>query len=389
VLQRGDTLNVQAELMDVASVAQLWGKQYDRKLADLQVVQDEIAKEISDKLRLKLSVAEQSSVTRRYTEDAEAYQLYLKGRFYWNKRSEVGLLKGIEYFEQAVDRDPTYALAYTGLADCYSLLAVSIDVGSLSPTETMPKAQVAANKAIEIDDTLAEGHTSLAFIRLIHNWDWSGSEAEFKRAIALNPNYANAHHWYSHYFMAMGQIQESLAESKRALELDPLSLILNVHLGWHYLHAQEPDLAIDQFKKTLEMDRSYGLTHWYLGVAYEQKGKYEEAVAELEQAKDLHQGNVLLEADLGHAYAALGRRGDALKVINDLRALSKRKFVSLYHTALIYMGLGDKGPALEWLENADKERSDLVVYLKTDPRLDTLRTDQRFKDLLRRIALPE
>jgi serine/threonine-protein kinase len=388
LLQRGDNLTVSAELVDVGENKQLWGEQYERKVSDLLAVQREIASEISGSLRLKLSGTEQNRVTRNYTDNSEAYQAYLKGRFYWNKRTIEGLRKSIEYFNQATEKDPNYALAYTGLADCYALLGSHIDVGSLSPGEASPKAKAAAMKALEMDDTLAEAHNSLAYIRLDYDWDWPAAEKEFKRALELNPNSAAAHHWYSHYFMTMGRIEESLAESKRALELDPLGLIMNVHLGWHYMTARQFDLAIEQFRKSLEMDPNYGLAHWYLGLAYAQKGKYPEAEEEMRKAKELLTDNMAVEADTGYVYALSGKKDEALKVIDELKELSKRKYVSSYNVAMIYIGLKEKDRAFEWLENAYQERSDLLVYLKVEPRLDSLRSDPRFADLVRRVGLP-
>jgi eukaryotic-like serine/threonine-protein kinase len=387
ILQRGDNLSVSAELVDIRDNKQLWGEQYERKVSGLLAMQREIAKEISNNLRLTLSGADESRVTKRYTENPEAYRLYLKGRFYWNKRTEEGVTKGIEYFTQSIERDARYALAYTGLADCYSSLGFSFDVGSLSPGEAIPKAKAAAMKALELDDTLAEAHTSLAFIRLNYDWDWSGAEREFKRAIELNPNYDNAHHWYSHYLMAMGRTEESLTESNRAMELDQLGLIINVHLGWHYLFAHQYELAAEQFKKTLELDPNFGLAYWYLGQAYVQKGVYHEAETELRRAKDLLKENVIVIAELGRAYAVSGNRAEANRVLDELKELSKRSYVSGYHIALIHAALGEKDRAFEWLEAAYKERSDLLSYLKVDPRVDNLRSDPRFGDFLRRIGL--
>ena len=389
ILQRGDSLTISTELLDVRDNKQLWGEQYHEKTSDLLSIQREIAKEITGNLRLKLSGPEQSRLAKHYTENAEAYQLYLKGRFYWNKRTEEGVRKGIEYFQQAIEKDPTYALAYTGIADCYSLETLHIDVGSLSPSEAAPKAKAAAMKALELDDTLAEAHTSLAFIKLNFDWDWTGAEREFKRAIELNPNYSNGHHWYSHYLMAMGRIEESLAESKRALELDPLSLITNVHLGWHYLNAHQYDLAIEQLSKALEMDPNFGVGHWYLGLADAQKERYSEAENELRKAKELLKDSMATEADTGYVYAVSGKKDQALKVIDELKELSKRRYVSSYHVAMIYLALKEKDQAFEWLENAYRERSDLLVYLKVEPRLESVRSDQRFADLVRRVGLPQ
>ena len=387
IMQRGDSLTISTELLDVRDNKQLWGEQYQRKISDLLAVERDIAQEITGNLRLKLSGLEQSRVVKHYTENPEAYQLYLKGRFYWNRRTEDGARKGIEYFQLAIEKDPGYALAYTGLADCYSILGTSYNVASLSPSEAIPKAKAAATKALEMDDTLAEAHTSLAYIRLNYDWDWAGAEREFKRAIELDPNYANAHHWYSHYLMAMSRTEESLAESKRGLELDQLDPVMNIHLGWHYIYAHQYDLAIEQFRKTLEMDPNYGLTHWYLGQAYALKGMYAEAETELRKAKDLLQQNVAVEADIGYAYAASGKGGEAKKAIDELKQSSKQRYVSSYYIALIYTGLGEKDSAFEWLENAYRERSDLLIYVKVDPRLDSLRSDARFAELVRRVGL--
>ena len=388
LLQRGDNLTVSAELMDIRDNKQLWGDQYERKVSDLLTVQREIAKEISSSLRLKLSGSEQTRITKRYTDNPEAYELYLKGRFYWNKRTEEGVRKALDYFQEAIAKDPSYALAYTGIADCYSLETLHIDVGSLSPSEAAPKAKAAALKALEMDDSLPEAHTSLAFVKLNFDWDWTGSEAEFKRALALNPNDAAAHHWYSHLLMALGRVQESLAESKRALELDPLGLIINVHLGWHYLNAHEYDLAINQIQKGLEMDPNFGVGHWYLGLCYEQKGKYPEAESELRKAQDLLKGNEAIAADIGHIYAVSGRKDQALKVIQELNDLAKRQYVSTYNIGIIYFGVGDKDRGFEWLEKAYRERSDLLVYLNSDPRLADVHADPRFVDLVKRVGLP-
>jgi len=388
LLQRGDNLTVSAELVDVRDNKQLWGDQYERKISDLLSVQREIATEISGSLRLKLSAPEQTRITKRYTDNPEAYQLYLKGRFYWNKRTEEGVKKALDYFQEAIEKDPNYALAYTGIADSYSLETMHIDVGSLSPSEAAPKAKAAAMKALEMDSSLSEAHTSLAFIKLIFDWDWTGSETEFKRALALNPNDAAAHHWYSHLLMAMGRSRESLAESKRALELDPAGVIITVHLGWHYLNAHEYDLGINQLQKALEMDPNFGVAHWYLGLCYEQKGKYPEAESELRKAQDLLKENAAITADIGHLYAVSGRKDQALKVIQELNELAKRRYVSSYNVGLIYFGLGDKDRGFEWLDNAYRERSDLLVYLNADPRLADVHADPRFADLVKRVGLP-
>ena len=357
LMQRGSDLNISVELLDVLKNKQLWGQRYERKASELLAVQRDIAREISDNLRLKLSGADQQRLTKNYTDNAEAYQLYLKGRYYWNKRTEDGLRKGIEYFEHAIDQDPNYALAYSGLADCYNSFGFSFDVGSMTPSEAIPKAKAAAAKALAIDDTLAEAHTSLAYAKQLYDWDWSGSEREFKRALELNPNYVNAHHWYSHYLTALGRTQESLVESKRSLELAPLDLIISTHLGWHYIFAHQYDPAISQLRKTLEMDPNYGLTHWFLGLAYEQKGMYTEAAPEFLKGIELLKGNMVVETDLGHFYAVSGKKAEAQKILEKALEISKQRYVSSYQIALIYTGLGERERAFDWLEKAYQEHA--------------------------------
>src|SRR5260370_3937786 len=268
VQKAANQVRVSVQLINATTDAHLWAESFERELTDIFKVESDIAKNIADTLQATLTGSEKQAIAKHPTANPEAYELYLKGRFFWNKRTGADLRRAIDYFNQAIEKDPKYALAYSGLADCYSSLGFGFDVGSLVPKEAMPKAKTAALKALEMDDTLAEAHTSLAFTKLNYDWAWSGAEREFKRAIELNPNYDNAHHWYSHYFTAMGQTEESLAESKRALELDQLGLIMNVHLGWHYFYARQYDLAIEQCRKTLEMDPNYGLTHWYLGMPY-------------------------------------------------------------------------------------------------------------------------
>ena len=388
ILQRGDNLTISAELLDVRDNKQLWGEQYSEKVSDLLSVQREIAKEITSNLRLKLSGAEQNSLTKHNTENPEAYQLYLKGRYFWNKRTEENTKRGIDYFQQAIAKDPTYALAYTGLADSYS--ALIFPIGAVAPREAMPKAKEAAMQAIAIDSTLAEAHASLAFVRFLYDWDWPGAEIEFKRAIELNPAYAEAHHYYSHYLIAMGRTEESLTESRRCLELEPSNILLSVHLGWHYLYVRQYDQALDQIEKTVEMDKNFGQTYPWLGLILEQKGRYAEAIAAFQKAIRLVPGaSSIAEAELAHTYAVSGNREEAQKIIAELQELAKSKYVSSYQIAAIYAGLGEKDQAFAWMQKAYDERSDGLVNLKVDQRLDSLRSDSRFADLMRRVGLPQ
>jgi TolB-like protein/Tfp pilus assembly protein PilF len=379
VQKAGNQVRVNVQLIDAARDVHLWAESFDRDIADIFKVESDISESIANALRARLTGSEKEAITKAPTVSVEAHESYIKGRFFWNKRTGSDLRTAIDYFNQAIEEDPNYALAYAGLADCYSRF--SFDVGSLSPKESMPKAKAAAVKAIELDDTLAEAHTSLAFVMMNYDWDWAGAGKEFKRAIELNSNYDVAHHWYSHYLTALGRTQESLVESKRALELDQLGLNINVHLGWHYLYGRQYDLAIEQFRKTLEMDPNYGLTHWYLGLSYEQKAMYPEAAAELGKAKELLKGNMILHGDLGHLYAVSGKRNEAQKILDELQKSSKQQYDWPYQIALIYAGVGEKDRALEWLQKAYEARSDLLIYLRVEPRLDSLHSDPRFEKL--------
>ena len=388
VVQRGDSLTVQADLVSVADGSQMWGERYSRRVSDILAVQEDIAREIVGRLRPKLSSEQQQRVTKRQTENADAYQLYLKGRYYWNKRTEAGMSKGIEYFRQAIDLDPNYSLAYAGLADSYNFLG-AFGIAVLPPGETMPKAKAAAMKALEMDDSLADAHASLAFVRLYHDWDWSGAEREFQRAIELNPNYAPAHQWYSHLLMARGRTAESISEAKSAAEIDPLSLPANMNVGWQYHWARQPDSAVEHLRKLLEMDPNFEQGRWGLGLAYEQKGMFEEAAAEFRKAADLSGGSPVYLAALGHAYALGGKKAEAMKVRDDLEERSKLRYVPPYWMATLYAGLGEREQAFRWLGKAYEERSGGLIWLGVDPRLDSLRTDPRFQGLVRRVGLPQ
>lgn len=386
--QRGDDLLISVELIDVHDNKQLWGDQYRQSALNLLSTQRRIASEITNSLQLKLSGAEVNKVAKNYTEDAEAYQLYLKGRYYWNKRTEEGATKAIEYYTEAIRKDPAYALAYTGLADAYCSLGFSFDVGSLPPNDAMPKAKAAALRALELDNSLSEAHTSLAMINLLFDWDWAHAEQEFKRAIELDPNNANAHHWYSHLLLPMGRVDESLAESNRALQNAPLDLIMNVHLGWHYLYTRQYQLAVDQFTKTLDMDPNYTVARRYLGLTYEQTGQHQEALKALQTALASVKQNSAIEAEVGHALAISNNKAEAQRVLDRLLALSKERFVSSYDVAHIYVALGNHDKAFMSLEKALNERDDLLVYLKADPRMDPLHSDPRFSKLVQKIGLP-
>jgi TolB-like protein/Flp pilus assembly protein TadD len=388
IIQRGDNLTISAELVDVRHNKLLWGEQYDRKMSDLLATQREIAREIVEKLRLKVS-REEKGLAKHYTESNEAYQLYLRGRFYWNKRTEEGMRKSLEYYQQSIERDPNFALAYSGLADAYDLLGAPDATGAMPPDEAMPKAKAAALKALEIDDKLAEPHVSLAHVKYYYDRDWATAEREYKRAIELNPNYPTAHQWYAVYLMSAGRFDEAVAKNRRAQELDPLSLPINMTLGWVLLTARQNDQSVEQLRKTLEMDPNFALAHHRLGMAYEQQRKYEEAIAEFKQVINLTSGKPLGIAALSHAYAMSGQRAEAQKLLAELQEQSKVRFVSPTSVAVIFAALGDKDQAFAWLEKADRERDGILVRLKVDSRFDSLRSDPRFADLVRRVGLPQ
>jgi serine/threonine protein kinase/tetratricopeptide (TPR) repeat protein len=382
VMQRGDTLEISAELVNARDDSHVWGQQYDRKLADLIALREEITKEMTTALRMRLTGDDEKRMAKSYTTNPEAYQDYLKGRYWWNKLNEDGLNKGIENFQHAIAKDPTYALAYSGLADCYSSLATS---GVIPPKESFPRAKEAAQKALEIDDTLSEAHTSLALIKTAYDWDWSGGEREFQRAIELNPSSVTAHRLYGLALMGMARFDEAIRELKRALELDPLSLLNNHALGLGFLFARQYDQAIEQYRRTLELDPNLIFAHWFLGLAYLQKSMYKEGTAELEKALVISPGNTLLISGLGYAYAAAGRKLEAQKVLDKLNDLSKQKYFPAVFRVQIYAALGEKDQAFEWLEKGYEDRS--ILNIKADPAFDPLRSDPRWADLLRRMNL--
>ena len=386
VLVHDDSLTINAELVDTRDNTRLWGEQYSRKLADILTVQEEISREISAKLRVRLTNEEQQRVTKRQTQNVEAYQLYLKGRYYWNKRTPETVQQGLKYFEQAIDKDPLFALAYSGVADSYFILG-PVGLSALSAKEAMPKQRVAALKALELDDKLAEAHTSIAVVRIVYDWNWTAAEQEFKRALEINPSYATTHAWYAAYLMARGQFDQGIAEIKQAQELDPFSLSISNALAGHYYHAQQYDQAIAQYQKTIEMNPNVFVPHSDLAQAYEQKGMYAEAIAEVNQAISLSERSAELVGQLGHIYAVSGKKNEALKALAELNEPSKQADVSPVDLALIYTGLGEKDQAFTWLQKAYDERSPSLIYLKVEQKFDSLRAEPRFADLLRRIGL--
>lgn len=375
VRRHGDTISIQADLIDLDNVSQIWGQHYERRLSDILLVQEEISRDIFENLRLKLNVEEQKQL--------EAYRLYLKGRNAWNKRTPEGLQQGIELFQQTINTDPNYAEAYAGLADCYNMQVI---YGVHQPKDGFPKAKEAAIKALEIDDSLAEAHSSLAFIKFRWDRDRVEAEREFLLAIKHKPTYAPAHQWYSSYLAALERFDEAIAEAKRTSELEPLSFTASSHLGWIYYLSGRNDEAIAQCTKILKLDPNSFPARRYLGLAYEAKGMYAQAIAEFQRGVKIS-GSPLMLALLGHAYAASGKTAEARQVLADLHDLETRRYVSPYTVAAIHTGLGDKDQAFKWLERAYEERDVWLMNLKVDPVFAKLRSDKRFQDLLTRAGL--
>jgi DNA-binding winged helix-turn-helix (wHTH) protein/TolB-like protein/Tfp pilus assembly protein PilF len=373
--RHGDIISIQADLIDLQNVAQLWGQHYDHKLSDVLLVQDDISRDIFENLRLKLNVEEKKQL--------EAYGLYLKGRNAWNKRTGDALLQAIDFFNQAIKIDPNNSASYAGLADCYNMLVV---YGRFEPKDGFPKAKEAALKALEIDESSAEAHTSLAFINFRWDWDRAATEREFQAAIKLKPAYAPAHQWYSSYLVAVERFDEAIAEAKRTEDLEPLSFVASSHLGWIYYLSGKNDEAIEQCKKILERDPSSFPARRYLGLAYEAKGQYAEAITEFQTGVKLS-GSPLMLALLGHAYAASGKKAEAQQVLTDLQQLQDQRYVSPYTVAAIYAGLGDKEQAFKWLETAVESRDIWLMNLKVDPVFAKLRSERKFTDTLARIRL--
>jgi tetratricopeptide (TPR) repeat protein len=385
MMQRGGSLRIGTELVDVATGSQLWSAQYDRKPGDIFAVQDEISNEISGKLQLRLTRAEKKQLTKRHTDNADAYRLYLKGRHHWNRWTEEGFYKAIDYFRQAVDTDPTYALAYAGLADCYVLLGWNC---YLSPKDAFPKGKAAAKTALQLDPDHAEARTSLAAVLWLHDWQWEEAQTEFKRSLELGPTYATANHWYAEYAMTMGRHEEALSRMKQSQDLDPLSLIINVAVGWALYCGGRYDEAIEQLRRTVDLDPNYPVTYWILGLLLRKTGRYELAITEGEKGVKLSGGSPIMRAALAHTLAAAGRTKEALEMLDDLTKLANQKYVSPYFLAGIYVGLGESDRAIKYLEKCYEEHSHWLIYLHIDPSLDGLRGNRDFQGLLRRVGLP-
>ncbi|MFL6215954.1 MAG: protein kinase domain-containing protein [Blastocatellia bacterium] len=381
ISERGDTLQIRIELIDARDDTQVWGEQFTRPRADLIALQSDIAREVAARLQLRLT-GDGHRAGHPSTANAEAYQAYLRGRFYWNKRTEEGLKKGIEYFNQAIALDPAYALAYAGLADCYAMLT---EYASAPPVETYPKVKAAARRALEIDDSLAEAHTSLG-AAYEYEWNWAEAEQQYRRAIELNPNYATAHHWYAVFLGARLRHDEALAEMRKALDLDPLSLIISTSMGRALYAARRYDEAVAQLRRTLDMDASFAEAHFHLAMVYEAKRMYAESLAEFEKAVELF-ADPAMKIWEARVYALSGNRKEAGRLLNESIAAEQTRYVAPYPPASVYAALGDNDRAMAYLEKVFNERSYYVVWLNVDPVFDRLRNDARFQDLLRRVGI--
>lgn len=386
VQRSGDTIRVTVRLVRVGDGVPLWADKFDENFTNIFSVQDSISERMARALTLNLSGEEKNKITKRYTDDVEAYQLYLKGRYYWNKRTEGSYQRAVDYFQQAINKDSGYALAYSGLADSYSFLSSQ---GIQSPRDVFPLAEAAARKAIELDDSLAEAHTSLAYVRLYYDWDWPGAEREYTKAIKLNPNYATPHHGYAYYLISTGRTDQAIAEIKRAQELDPLSLIINTDHAEFYYFARRPDQAIEQLQKAIDLDPSFVRAHFLLGRAYAQKGNCEQAIAEFQKARSLEENGVEMLGALAQGYASCGKGPEARKVLGELLAIDRTKqhYISPHWIAATYAALGDTNEGFAWLDKAFERRFGPLIYLKVNPIWDGLRSDPRFADRLKLVGL--
>jgi len=385
VLRSGDQVRITAQLIYAPRDQHLWAEEYQRYVRDVLYLQREVARDIAEQVRVTLTPNERNRLATAGAVDPAAYESYLRGRSFWNQRSEASLLKAVDQFNKAIEVDPGYAPAYSGLADCYTTLGY---LSYLDPLDAFPRARDAATKALELDPSLAEAHTSLAYYNLYHAWNWTEAENEFKKAIELNPNYATAHDWYSYYLMAMARFDDAWKEVNRAHELDPLSVTISTDIGFNYYYRHNYDEAINQLRATLSVSPKFPLAHLWLGRAYQQKRMYPEAIDEFNKTDAALPGWVVTIAGMGNAYGEWGHRAEAEQVLTRLNELVRAKYVTPYGIALVYAGLNDKDRAFAWLNKAIAGRNHWLVWLNRDPRWDRLRSDPRFADLQKRVGLP-
>ena len=384
VQKSGDRIRVTAQLLSISDGKHLWSGQFNANFTDIFAVEDSISRQMVDALLPNLTGEERRRVAKHYTENVEAYELYLRGRYFLDQRTPEGLAKSIDYFKQATEKDPRYALAFAGLADSSVVLAVRSD---MPPRDSYQLAKTAAMRALEIDDTLAEAHTSLANVRYWYDWDWSGAESEFKRAIELSPNYPAAHQLYGSYLITMGRHEEAFSEVQHAHALDPLSLSVSVQVARVLYFSHDYDQAIAQCRKTLEIDPNFGGARLFLGRSYKEKRMYQEALTELEKAREALKGSAEVLSLIGYTYAVSDHRLEAKRVLEELQGLSKQRYVSPYHLAMVCAGLGERDTTFLWLEKAFGDREGRLTILKFAPEFDSLHSDPRYADLLRRVGL--
>ncbi len=386
MVTRGNSLSVSLELIDIRDNSILWSDRYNREINDLATLEDEIAQSVAEKLQIRLSGGKPTLLPKRSQHDPEAYRLYLKGRYYWNKRTGDAVKKGLDHFNQAIEADPGFALAYAGIADSYAMMVFNI---MISARDGLPKARAAATRALDLDDRLAEARSSLAFVKMFYDWDWSGAEEEFQRVFELNPNYSIASQWYAMELAALGRHEEAVREAERGLQIDPLSLSINSTSSLLLYFVRQYDEGLEQGLATVEMDPIFFASHFVSALALEQKGQYEKAIAEFRASADLSGRWPLFVAGYGHACAAAGDREEAEKTIAELRDTSVRKYVSSFAVAAVHAGFGDKELTLDWLEKAYEERGTWMIFLNVHPYFDFLRTEPRFQNLVKKIGLPE
>ena len=382
MLRSGEQVRITAQLIQAPADKHLWAESYEGNLRDTLALQKKVANAIAEQIRIEVTPQEQAVLKKANVVNPAAYESYLKGRYFWNKRTPDGLKVAMAYFNQAIEEDPTYAQAYAGLADTYDLLG-DWEYGALAPSEAYPKGKAAATKALQLDNTLGEAHTSLAFSLDVFDWDWKAAEMEFSRAIELNPGYATAHHWYAWHLSEMGRNSDAIAEMTKAEHLDPLSLIISADLSEILLVAHLNDEALEQSRKTVDMDRNFAIAHYELGQSLVQKHSYNEAVAEFKKASELSEGCIPCISNLAYAYALSNKRTEAVTILNDLRARPARNASEI---ALIYVGLREKDQAMKWLEKAYEGHFNPSILLR--PAFDPLRPDPRFQNLVHRIGLP-
>jgi serine/threonine protein kinase/Tfp pilus assembly protein PilF len=393
VRKAGNRVRITAQLINVSDGYHLWSEKYDRNIGDICcpedifAIQDEISLAIVDKLKVKILGEEKTTMVKRYTENLDAYNFYLKGRYFWNKRTETDLKKAIEYFKQAIERDNRYAPAYAGIADSYNDLP---DYSSFPPNQAYPRAKEAALKALEIDNTLAEAHASLGLLKTEHEWDWSGAEKEFKRAIELNPACVTAHYWYGLLLSYMGRFDEAIREVRKALELDPLSVLIHKHMAQALFLAGKPDEAMDILRKGMEIEPNSIFLHAMIGLAYSQKSLYEEAIAEFQKEKEIFINSPpIIDTWIGATYAVMGRKDKAQEILHDLLTRSELEYIPPYGLASLYFTLGEKEEGFKWLEKAYEKKDTWLRYIKVDPleRFCSISSDPRFKEFLKKMGL--